>query len=832
MSAKAEHRFVCGLVNGLHARPASVLAEAASAFAASIAITRDDGTTADMRSVLSVVGLDVQQGEAFMISAEGVDATAAVDALRLVVETGLDDEEPVSSDGTECRLPPVLRMMGVEHAPGVGVCGGVGIGAAVCVGGLTLPAEAMRAVGTGVEAELREAGTALERVSRELTGRALVSQGTEAALLRAHAQIANDGALWKAIESRVREGATAARAVVGAAEEMAGRLRDAKSVYVRDRAVDVVDIAMQVIERLLPGAMEAARPVLERDSVVFADMLTANQLLGFDRRYLKGLVLGSVGRTSHTVILARGMGLPCVVEVANASSGARHGDEAVVDGGGGFAICPVDDGVRRYYERELATHERRRARVLPLVCKPAVTSDGVRLEVGVTAVDATEVGRAITHGADGVGLFRTEFLYLERDAAPGEDEQREVYARVIDAADGKPVILRTFDVGGDKPAPYLGLSREENPFLGVRGVRLYERRPELLRTQLRAMLRAADGRPVKIMAPMVATVAEMRWFRERVKEARAEVGGQPSIGMMLEVPSVALSIDRFAPHADFVSIGTNDLCQYWMAADRGNAGVAGLCDELQPVFLRAMRRIVDDAKRAGLWVGVCGEMGGRVANVPLMVGLGVDEVSAGPADVAGVKLAVGEADAARCRDLLEKACELNTTHQVRELVRTFAWRADRSAPGVIDAACIEVGVDAASKAEAIKAAVDLLSISGRTNGPRDVEEAVWAREATYSTGLGHGFAVPHCKSAAMRWPTLAVVKLTQPVDWDAMDGKPVHTVLLLAMPDGEAAGGGSAHLKIFATLARRLMHEGFRDGLQACTSTDAIERHLRAELGL
>lgn len=825
----AEHRFVCGLANGLHARPATVLAEAASGFTSAIAVRKEDGASADIRSVLSVVSLDVQRHDAVTIRAEGDDATEAVAALREIIETKLEDEEVVSSEGSACTLPPVLRMIGVEPIAGVGVCPGVGFGSVVCIGGMTLPPAAMLASSRGVVAELSEARSALEFVSAGLSEQARLARHMEADLLRAHAQIAMDSALWRAIERRVHEGATAARAVVGAAEEMAARLRVAKSSYVRDRATDVIDVAMQVVERLLPGATAASRPGLDRDCVVFADVLTAGQLLGLDRRYVQGLVLGSVGRTSHTVILARGMGLPCVIDVAGASSAASPGAEAIVDGGGGFAICPVGEDVRRFYERDRLVHQRRHERVLPLVRGPAITTDGVHVEVGVTAAEAQVVAGAIEAGADGVGLLRTEFLYLDRDAPPGEDEQREVYARVIDAADGRPVILRTFDIGGDKHAPYLSLPSEDNPFLGVRGIRLHRRRPDLLETQLRAMSAASEGRSIRIMAPMVSTVEEIAWFRERV----LKVCGNAEVGMMVEVPANALSLDRFAPLVDFVSIGTNDLCQYWMASDRGNAGVADLCDELQPVFLRALRQIVRDATSHDLWVGVCGEMGGRVANVPLMVGLGVQEVSTGPAEIAAVKLAIGKADASRCRELLIRACELDSTNEVRELLKTFAWRAEQTAPGVIDADCIEMGSHAASKAEAIKAAVDLLFIAGRTESPREVEEAVWAREATYSTGLGHGVAVPHCKCAAVRWPTLAVVTLARPVDWDAMDGKPVHTVLLLAMPDGEAAGGGgAAHLKIFAALARRLMHESFRDGLWACASDAAIESYLRSELGL
>jgi len=830
MGSWAEHHFVCGLVNGLHARPASALADAACGFVSSMVIERESGETADVRSVLSVVGLDVQHGDRFVIRAEGEDASDAIAMLQELVEIGLEDGEDVTVEVGECRLPPVLRLLGVDHIKGIGVCGGAGMGAAVCVGGLALPDAAMTASARGINIELGDARRAVEIVAKKLSLRASAStDDTEASLLRAHARIAEDGALWAAIESRVRGGETAARAVVYAAEELAEKLRGVQSAYVRERAVDVVDIAMQLVDQLVPGAMAAACPVLEQDSVVFAEILTANQLLGMDRRHLRGLVLGGVGKTSHTVIIARGIGLPCVIDVAGASGIVRSGEQTVVDGDGGFAISPVDDRVRRFYERERHVRERKHERIRPLVRGRATTTDGQHLEVGVTTIDATEVAKSIKSGADGVGLFRTEFLYLEREAPPSEEEQREAYSAVLDAADGKPVILRTFDIGGDKPAPYLNLAKEDNPFLGVRGLRLYERRPELLRQQLRAMQAAASGRPTKVMAPMVATVREMAWFREQSEE----FFGTAEIGMMVEVPSVALSLGRFAPHADFVSIGTNDLCQYWMAADRGNTGVSRLCDELQPEFLRLLVRIVTDAKAAGLWVGVCGEMGGRAANLPLMVGLGVDEVSAAPSEIAAIKLAVRDADSARCRQLVAAACDLDTADEVRELLDAFAWRANQAAPSIVEQSCIEVGVRAASKAEAIKAAVDLLGISGRTNRPRDVDEAVWERESAYSTGLGHGFAVPHCKCAAVRWPTLAVVRLAEPVDWEAMDGQPVGTVLLLAIPDGESAGGGgAAHLRIFATLARRLMHEAFRDRLRQSYDAASIESCLLDELDL
>lgn len=822
---------MCGLPHGLHARPASTLAEVAAGFSSELSIRRADGTGADLRSVLSVVGLDVQQHDEFVIAAIGTDATAAVAALRSVIDAGLEDEEPPppSASASACRVPPVLRDLGVRHIPGIGVCGGVGLGTVVSVDGLSLPPEVLAKPSQGSRIEVEDVRRSLESVEIELERRANSTRSNEAALLYAHAQIARDPALREAIEQRITQGMAAPAAVVSAAEHLAGKLREAKSEYVRDRAVDVADIALQVLEALIPGGLATARPVLDGDSVVFADMLTANQLLGLDRHYLKGLVLGNVGRTSHTVILARGMGLPCVVGVSGASTAAASGELAAVDGDGGFAICPIDVGVRRYYEQDQAVHSRRQARVKPLVGEPATTPDGQALEVGVTAIDAMDIARAIDGGADGVGLYRTESLYLERDSAPSLDEQQGAYARVLDAANGLPVIFRTFDIGGDKPAPYLGLPSEANPFLGVRGIRLYERHPDLLDTQIRAMVSAADGRPLKIMAPMVATVPEMAWFRDRVRG----VSDRIEVGMMVEVPSVALSIDRFGQFADFISIGTNDLCQYWMAADRGNPGVSAMCDELHPTFLRALERIVADARASGLWVGTCGEMGGRPDNVPLMIALGVDEVSAGPSELVPVKLAVRKADASRCRQLLAEACELDSADAVRELLRTFVWHAELEAPDVIDPECVDVGVSAANKAEAIKAAVDLLYATSRTDAPRDVEDAVWSREATYSTGLGHGFAVPHCKSPSVRWPTLAVLKLAKAIDWDAMDGKPVHTVLLLVTPEGVPGGdGGDAHLQIFAKLARRLVHEEFRERLSACMDAEAISTVLLDELGI
>ncbi len=847
-----EYRFVCKLAHGLHGRPASILSSKAQEFNADIRLTCESATSAapvDVTSVLSVIGLDVQMDERCVLTADGPQAEAAMDALRYVIEHQLHQAEEAAEQAADTsaaastRLPITLRRLGVEYAGGLGVCGGAGLGVAVLVGGLALPPEAASARAGDADAELADATRAIDALRAELHDRSHAAKGpVERALLAAHEQITGDPMLRQIVEREIAGGATAPQAVVTAADELASGLRAATTAYVRERALDVQDIAMQLIERLLPDTGGTTQVELTHESVVFAEALTANQLLKMDRAKLKGLVLGAVGQTSHTVILARNFGIPCIIDVAGVLALASGGDASVVDGDGGFVITPVSAEVSTFYERERAARERRLARLAPLVAKPAITPCGHRLEVATNAADAREIGAAVAMGAEGVGLFRTEFLFLDRDAAPDEAEQCNVYASAVKAAEGRPVIFRTFDIGGDKPAPYLNIPAEENPFLGFRGLRLYPAHLSLMKTQLRALLRASAGAPdgsVKIMAPMVAAPSEAAWFREQVHAVRdelraegASVASNVPVGMMIEVPSVALALDLFAEHVDFFSIGTNDLCQYWMAADRGNSNVASLCDPHHPSFIRLLRAIAAEANELGKWVGVCGEMGGRPRDLPLMIGFGLDEISGSARQIATLKLAVGEADRQRCRELVDRACACASPAEVETLLDEFNWRAASAGErAIIEADCMRIGADATTKEEAIRQAVEVLWIAGRTDAPRDVEEAVWAREETYSTGLGHGFAVPHCKSDAVSTPTLTVLKLNAPVEWGSMDDKPVSTVLMLTVPESESQGGGAAaHMKVFATLARQLMHEEFREALTVLTEPDEIKRFLDSML--
>lgn len=837
-----EFRFSCPLVNGIHARPASVLADVVRGFRARVTIERDGAPAVELVSVLSVVGLDIKLNQECLVRALGEDADQAIRAVESFVREKLASVDDVTEQGLgrsrgedmAAKLPAALRGRDVAFVSGRAVCGGIGIGEAVIIGGPALNEAALLAMPESAAAEVAAAREAIARTHAELLARARSAKGIAADLLRAHAAIADDPALGRAIESRISGTTTAARAVVAAGEAFAGELRKATSAYIRDRAVDVLDVCEQILDKLgaLRGTEGNDHDAAPGECVVFAEALTANQLLRMDRSGLRGLVLGGVGATSHTVILARSFRIPTVIDVPHVTGLVAAGTAVVVDGEGGLVVPSPSEPVRRYFHREIGARARAAERVRLRAQGSAATLDGRSIEVGVNASTPEEVGGAIGNGADGVGLLRTELLFLDRAAAPSEEEQYEAYAGVVKAAAGRPVIIRTFDIGGDKPAAYLNMPEEENPFLGVRGLRLYQEHGEVFRSQLRAILRAALIGPVKIMAPMVSTPEEAAWFRERVEATRGELSATgidtPSvpIGIMVEVPAVAMVMDQLCEVVDFFSIGTNDLCQYWMAADRGNAGVARLYDARRPSFLRLLAAIVRGAKAGGRWVGMCGEMAGKSANLPLLLGLGLDEISVAPGEVAAIKSMVREARAEECRALFERACACRTPGEVEALVSGGVWRVIPSA-GIVDRSLVMVDSDAESKEEAIQEAVGILLAAGRVDRPRDVEEAVWAREATYSTGLGFGFAVPHCKSDAVTGPSLAVVKLRRGIEWGSLDGEAVSVVLLLVVPSSDAAG---SHMKVFAKLARKLMHEEFRERLREAATAEDVEGCLRREL--
>ena len=820
-----EWTFTCPLTDGVHARPASALEEVARRFSARVSLTNTrTRLTADARSVLGIIGLDIRRGDQCVVAVSGGDEARAAASLQRFLEEDFPrcDEPLVPAPAqAETPLPPVLRQVIADYHVATPVVPGIGRGRIVAVGGFVIPESIPVNRLTDIDAEIGVLESALDRLALDYEARiepaagAAGRGGIERDLIRAHLSVARDPEFRHRLEAAIRDdGRTVAGAIADAEAHFCDMLEATGSALLRERALDVKDVCIELL-RVAYGRSAAGPEIrLTEASICLADTLTPGQFLALDRSRLQGLVLAHEGTTSHTVILARSLGVPTLVGASGLAADGLHGSEAIVDADIGILVTGLNAGVRRYYEMERRRIDAHRARLTRLAARPASTADDRHVEIAANIIAADEVKPAVAAGAEAVGLFRTEMLFLDRSTAPDEAEQFEAYRQAVADADGRRVIIRTLDVGGDKPVPWLRLAREPNPYLGYRAVRIYKEYEPLFRTQIRALVRASAFGRLQLMIPMIATADEATWVRRIVAEeqARCRANGNPfdasmPVGAMIEVPAAAFAIEALCHQFDFFSIGTNDLLQYFMAADRGNAAVAGLLDPLAPAFLRLLRKIVDEVHAGGRWIGLCGEMGGDLRALPLLVGLGLDEISMATPTVPAARAELAGLSAADCATLLERAAGCATSADVANLL--VEAECARAAP-LIDPELV-ISAASADKAEAIKLLVDQLYVTGRTDRPRDVEEAVHARETVYSTGFGFGFAIPHCKTAALRTSSLALLRTTSPVEWNALDGEGVRFIILLAIRESD--GAAADHMKTIAALARRLMHEDFRDSL-------------------
>jgi phosphoenolpyruvate-protein phosphotransferase len=507
---------------------------------------------------------------------------------------------------------------------------------------------------------------ALEQVKSALLGAAqgLQSAGAaaEAGILEAQALMLEDPAVLEAAFALLGQGVPADRAVAQSLEPFAAMLRASDDPVFRARAADVDDVSAQVA-RALHGVDEVpAAP--DQPSILVADDLAPSQTARLDRDRVVGFATEQGSATAHTAILARALGLPAVVGISGVLQAVSEGQLVLLDGDQGTLLLdPSSDAVVEV------------APPLGLVAdpEPAVTRDGRRLEIACNAAGVDDARRAAAAGADGIGLLRSEFLFMDRDTLPSEEEQVTILDQVVAALGGRSVILRTLDVGADKPLPALPQPAEANPALGVRGLRLHlMRRPDLLRAQLSAAVRVAARRPLRVMFPMVSTVDEVRQAKALLEDVQRSIGvpeqARIEVGIMIEVPAAAVAADLLAPEVDFFSLGTNDLAQYLFAADRTNPEVAPLADSLQPALLRMIGQVVKAAHQRRRWVGLCGEMASDPWALPLLVGLGLDELSVHPPVVARIKARVRTLDAAACSRVARAAQKLDSPAAVRRLL--------------------------------------------------------------------------------------------------------------------------------------------------------------------
>ncbi|HEX9123560.1 MAG TPA: phosphoenolpyruvate--protein phosphotransferase [Actinomycetota bacterium] len=659
---------------GLHARPAARFVQTASRFDADVRV-RNLSTgrgPASARSLNQVATLGVLHGHRIEVSAAGPQAEEAVEALRVLAAEHFGDREE------EAAAPPPERGGAAAAAGaivGLPASSGIAVGPARHFRQPDLPVPAGPA--DDREDEWRAFEEAVEDVRAEIrrtrdSVAARVGQES-AAIFDAHGLFLQDEDLLGPTRSAVMdEGRNAAAAWWTTVEKAVQTWRALDDPYLRARAADLEAVGRQVLARLL-GATPGP-PTLAGPGILVAADLTPADTAGLDPGIVLGVATAFGGPTSHSAILARSLGIPAAVGLGRAVLEVDEGAPVVLDGDAGTLTrdpspAAIEEARSRGERSRAAEAEARAA-----AGEPAVTIDGTRIEVVANVGRPEDAVAAATSGAEGVGLLRTEFLFLGRDTMPSEEEQTAAYRAVAEALGGKPIIVRTLDVGGDKPLPYLPMPEEANPFLGVRGLRLGLAQPEILRTQLRALLRVAADHPIRVMFPMVSTPEELQEAKAVLEQARAELRqtgarlpDRLEAGIMVEVPSAALQAATFAEDADFFSIGTNDLTQYTLAAERGNERVAALADGLHPAVLRLIAMTVEGAAPLQRMVGVCGELAGDPVAVPILVGLGVTELSASPPAVPRVKRAVRQTDLGSARELARKALGLRSATDVREL---------------------------------------------------------------------------------------------------------------------------------------------------------------------
>ncbi|MGY0245026.1 phosphoenolpyruvate--protein phosphotransferase [Limosilactobacillus fermentum] len=457
----------------------------------------------------------------------------------------------------------------------------------------------------------------------------------ELGVFDAHIAILSDPEMLGQIKDDIENNHTGAEEAVDkvttAFADMLAAMTD--NAYMQERAADVKDVAKRAMSHLL-GKQLLNIAGINSPVVIVAHEITPSDTSQMDAKFVKGIVTDLGGRTSHAAIMSRTLRIPAIVGSNEITTSVEHGQMMIVDGLNGDAIIdPSDDQVKEY-EAKAEAFEAERAEWAKLVDAPSVSKDGKEFEIAANIGTPDDTEDAVKQGADGVGLFRSEFLYMDNDHMPSEDEQFEAYKKAVVGMNGKPVVVRTMDIGGDKPLDYMPLPKEENPFLGYRAIRICLDRPELFKTQLRALVRASEFGPVSIMFPMIATVAELRQAKAIFEEAKAEVqkdhpglGDDVKIGMMIEIPLAALNAAQLAKEVDFFSIGTNDLIQYSFAADRGNEAVSYLYQPLNPAFLSLVKHVITSAHENGAKAAMCGEMAGDEMALPLLMGMGLDEYS-------------------------------------------------------------------------------------------------------------------------------------------------------------------------------------------------------------
>lgn len=658
---------------GLHARPAAVLVNLAKKYKSNLKLKRGDKEVS-ARSVVGLMGLEIAHGDTVQLIADGPDAVAAIAELSEALRTGLGEEgaKPIGSTASVASLtaappPPRPRSTDPNLILGVAASPGLAVGHTYRIRRQEIEvAEA----GSNPNQERRHLEQAIDQAKAEIEAlRAKVhgqADAGKAAIFAAHLELLEDPEITDTATNLIDKGKSAAFAWKQAYTVQAESLAQLKNELLAARANDLRDVGGRVL-RILTGTATETASYPDR-CILLAEDLTPSDTATMQPGKVLGFCTVGGGATSHVSILARSMDIPAIAGAEARIMDLADGTPVILDGSKGqLRLNPSASEMDRVQTVQVRQKAKREAD-LATADQPAITRDGHRIEVVANIGNQKDAEQSVMLGGEGVGLLRSEFVFMERDSAPSEAEQTEIYSRIARVLGDRPLIIRTLDVGGDKPLPYLPIPHEENPFLGERGIRIGFDRPDILRTQLRAILRASSQGNVKVMFPMIATLEDWRMAKAMLEEERQSLGVAPiAAGIMVEVPSAAVLAEQFAQAADFFSVGTNDLTQYTLAMDRGHPKLAPHVDGLNPAVLSLIGMAAKAANAQGKFCGICGGIGSDPQAVPILIGLGVKELSVSVPTIPSIKAQIRNLSLADCQRLAEQALTLRSGAEVREL---------------------------------------------------------------------------------------------------------------------------------------------------------------------
>jgi multiphosphoryl transfer protein len=672
-ATEVRERFTIELEHGLHARPAAMVANCAKHLAVDIRIEAH-GRSANAASAVSIMALGIKRGDDLTLTASGAGAVAAVQSLkRTILELQLhahsEPSQQPRSAASATQLPQRTVTTRDGKLPGVIASRGFAVGRVVALRQSRIEVDE---AGRGIAVESAQFDRARAELRQQLEGLAAQSSSMAAELLTAHLEFLDDPELITQAKRAISEGKSAGFAWRQAIRRSAEQLRALDDQRMGERINDLLDLETQLLQHLV--GQRARQMSLPERAIIIADDLKPSELVSLDAARLAGIALARGGPTSHVALLAAAMGVPALVALGEAVLKIDEGSWVIVDAEDGVLAAAPDAAELASAERTLKAREQRRQSERAAAELDCYTADRTRVEVFANLASVGEAKLAVGNGAEGCGLLRTEFLFLDRTSPPDETEQLRQYQDIAAVLAGRPLIVRTLDIGGDKPIPYLSMPAEENPALGLRGIRTSLWRPDLLRVQLRAILRVQPAGQCRILLPMITDVGEIAAVRGMVEEVQQELGFTAAIqvGAMIETPASALLADRILREVDFVSIGSNDLTQYTLAMDRTHSELAHRIDGLHPAVLSLIGNVAAAGDKQKKLVAVCGGLASEPTAVPILVGLGVRELSVVPTLVPQVKGIVRALQLDACWRLAQRALEQQTAEEVRAIANEFA----------------------------------------------------------------------------------------------------------------------------------------------------------------